>query len=97
MKRIEENEKRLDKINRIILSLDKHLDDFEDIVHDYYLLNNYYGSSEWFKDKDNYEQGKIKNIKAGVLSEDAIWDLDEKTNDLINRMESIIKLFKNKK
>ena len=97
MRRIEENEKRLDKINRVILSLDKHLDDFEDIVHDYYLLNNYYGSREWFKDKDNYEQGKIKNIKAGVLSEDAIWDLDEKTNDLINRMESIIKLFKKRK
>ena len=93
MGRIEENEQRLDYLNTVILSLDKHLDDFEDIIHEYYTLNDYYGSKEWFKDKDDYEKGKIKNIKAGVLSEDAVWDLDEKTRDLINRMDGIVKLF----
>lgn len=93
MGRIEENERRLDKLNTVILSLDKHLDDFENIIHDYYALNEYYGSKKWFKDKSDFEKRKIKNTKAGVLSEDAIWNLDENVRDLINRMDQIIKLF----
>lgn len=93
MRRIEENERRLDNLNIVIQSLDKHLADFENIIHEYHALNEYYGSKEWFKDKKDFEKGKIKNIKAGVLSEDAIWDLDEKTRDLINRMDKIVILF----
>ena len=97
MGRIEENEKRLDELNSIVISLDKHLDDFEDTIHEYYSLNEYYGSKNWFKDKEDFEKGKIKNIKAGVLSEDAVWDLNEKTKDLINRMDGIVKLFNENK
>ncbi len=96
MGRIEDNEKRLDSLNKIVLSLDKHLDDFEDVIHDYFELNKYYGSKEWLKDKEDFENGKIKNTKAGVLSEDAVWDLDERTRDLLTRMEGIIKLFEEK-
>lgn len=93
MGRIEENENRLDNLNSIVLSLDKKLDDFEDSIQEYVTLNKYYGSKKWFKDKEDFEKGKIKNVKAGVLSEDAVWDLDEKTRDLINHMEKIVKQF----
>ena len=96
MGRIEENEERLDKLNESVLALDKDLDSFEDLIHEYYSLNEYYGSKEWLKDKDDFEKGKIKNVKAGVLSEDAVWNLDENVKDLIIRMEGIIKLFENK-
>ena len=92
MGRIEENENRLDTLNEVVLSLDKHLDDFEDIIHEYYSLNEYYGSKEWLKDKEDFESGKIKNVKAGVLSEDAVYDLDERVKDLLTRMEGIVKL-----
>ena len=92
MGRIEENEKRLDTLNEIVLSLDKHLDDFEDVIHEYYSLNEYYGSEEWLKDKEDFESGKIKNVKAGVLSEDAVYDLDDRVKDLLTRMEGIVKL-----
>ena len=97
MKRIEINEQRLDKLNNVVSSLDTELDNFEKILSQYYKLNKYYGSKEWFEDKNDYEKGKIKNIKAGVLSEDAIWDLDEKTHDLINRMDKIVKRFNENK
>ena len=97
MGRIEENEERLNNLNSAILNLDKHLDEFEDIIHEYYTLNEYYGSKEWLKDKEDFENGKIKNVQAGVLSEDAVWDLDEKTRDLINRMDGIVKLFNHDK
>lgn len=92
MGRIEENEKRLDTLNEIVLSLDKHLDDFEDVIHEYYTLNEYYGSEDWLKDKEDFESGKIKNVKAGVLSEDAVYDLDDRVKDLLTRMEGIVKL-----
>jgi len=97
MGRIEENEKRLDDLNKVVLSLDKHLDDFEDLIHEYYTLNEYYGSKEWLKDKEDFESGKIKNVKAGVLSEDAVYDLDERIKDLTTRMEGIVSLMESKK
>ena len=95
MGRIEENEERLDKLNESVLALDKDLDSFEDLIHEYYSLNEYYGSKEWLKDKDDFEKGKINNVKAGVLSEDAVWNLDENVKDLLTRMKGIIELFDN--
>ncbi len=97
MGRIEDNEKRLDKLNIIVNDLEKNLDDFEKNIPEYFKLNKYYGSKEWFKDKKDFEKGKIKNIKAGVLSEDSVWDLVEKTNELITRMDEIIKIFNDNK
>jgi hypothetical protein len=97
MGRIEDNEKKLDTLNKVVLSLDKHLDDFEDVIHEYYELNEYYGSKEWLQDKEDFESGKIKNVKAGVLSEDAVWDLDERINDLTIRMSGIIELLEKEK
>ena len=89
MGRIETNEKRLDSLNNVVSNLDKYLDEFEKLIPDYKSLNKYYGSKSWFKDKNDFEKGKIKDIKAGVLSEDAIWNLDENISDLINRMNEI--------
>jgi len=97
MGRIEENEKRLDNLNKVVLSLDKHLDDFEDVIHEYYELNEYYGSKEWLQDKEDFENGKIKDVKAGVLSEDAVWNLDERITDLTTRMSGIIELLEKEK
>jgi hypothetical protein len=97
MGRIEDNEKRLDTLNKVVLSLDKHLDDFEDVIHEYYELNEYYGSKEWLQDKEDFENGKIKDVKAGVLSEDAVWDLDERISDLTTRMSGIIELLEKEK
>ena len=96
MGRIEDNEKRLDDLNKVVLSLDKHLDDFEDIIHEYYDLNEYYGSKEWLQDKEDFENGKIKDVKAGVLSEDAVWNLDERIKDLLTRMNGIVELLEKK-
>ena len=56
-----------------------------------YLLNNYYGSKNWIKDKESFENGKVANIKAGVLSEDAVWNMLEDINDLLNEMKIILK------
>ena len=91
MNRIEKNEKRLDDLNELALTLEEDLDKLEGSIKEYQLLNKYYGSKNWFKDKEDFEKGKIKNIKAGVLSEDAVWNLDEKISEILVRMDSIIK------
>ena len=91
MNRIEKNKKRLDDLNEIASKIEEDLDKLEDSIKEYQLLNKYYGSKNWFKDKEDFEKGKIKSVKAGVLSEDAVWNLDEKISEIFVRMDSIAK------
>jgi len=88
--RITKNEERLDIINECIKEMKTALSNMKSIQKDLSLLNKYYGSKNWFKDKEAYEQGKIPKIKAGVLSEDAIWNMNEEYKDLIMEMKEMI-------
>ena len=89
--RIKENEERLDCVIVSIKKLDKALTDFKRNKNNIKKLDKYYGSKDWFKDKELYESGKIKNIKAGVLSEDAVWDMLEDIDLLMTQMKKIVK------
>ena len=91
IERIIRNEERLDKIKDNVDCLQKELEIFKSNKKDLYLLNNYYGSKNWIKDKESFENGKVANIKAGVLSEDAVWNMLEDINDLLNEMKIILK------
>lgn len=94
MKRIIDNEKRLDDITSFLNTFSSDLDKFEEIIKEYHLLNRYYGSKNWFNDKEDYEKGYYPELKAGVLSEDAVWNLDDDMGVCITRMDSIIKRIK---
>lgn len=89
--RITKNEERLDNILESIKELEKALEIFKNNQKNIKLINKYYGSKNWFKDKEYYEQGKISNIKAGVLSEDAVWNMLDDIKDITNEMKMIIK------
>ena len=91
--RITKNEERLDKLSSNIKELEVALENFKTSKKDFDLLNKYYDSKNWIKDKDAYENGSIPKVKAGVLSEDAVWNLNEDINDLIKDMKSIVKMF----
>ena len=91
--RITKNEERLDKLSSNIKELEVALENFKTSKKDLDLLNKYYDSKNWIKDKDAYENGSIPKVKAGVLSEDAVWNLNEDINDLIKDMKSIVKMF----
>ena len=91
--RITKNEELLDSISSTIVETNKALEELKSIKEKIELLNKYYGSKEWFKDKEDLESGKISNIKAGVLSEDAVWNMNEELADTIKEMKDIIKLF----
>lgn len=94
--RITENEEKLDKIVAIVKRLDSALADFELIKEDVKAINVYYGSPDWFADKEKYEQGLLNNVKAGVLSEDAVWDVDVNIKELLEKMSDILDLYKHK-
>ncbi len=91
IERIAKNEERLDRISLNIKKLEEALNEFKSNKKDLYLLNKYYGSKNWFKDKKSYEEEKTPRIKAGVLSEDAVWNLNEDIDDIIKEMKAIIK------
>ena len=80
--RISKNEERLDKLLLNIKQLEKALENFKASKKDLDLLNKYYGSKNWLKDKESYENGSIPKVKAGVLSEDAIWNLLADSHEL---------------
>ena len=89
--RITKNEERLDKILLNIKNLGEELDKFNINIKEIKELNKYYGSNEWFDDREAYDNNIIPKIKAGVLSEDAIWNMNEEISYLIKEMKKSIK------
>ena len=75
-------ETKLNNSNKIIKELEKQLNQLKKIQKDINELNKYYGSKEWYKDLEDYEKNKLKNINVGILSEDAIYDLINKNKEL---------------
>ena len=92
------SESRIDRIKKMEAILDEanaSLDELETAVSRYADLQNkiekleaYYIGGQWRKDYEADEAGKLpKDLKRGVLSEDAVYDL-------LERNKEIYKLFK---
>ena len=93
IERITKNEERLDNAVSCIKEMEITLEKLKKNRKEINLLNKYYGSKNWFKDKELLEAKQI-NVKAGVLSEDAVWNMNEDLKYLIKEMKIIINLFK---
>ncbi len=93
IERINKNEERLDNVLLCIKNLENALKEFKSNKKNIYLLNKYYGSNNWFKDKDAYEKKLIYQVKAGVLSEDTIWNMMDDIHDLLKDMQDIVNKF----
>lgn len=89
IERITKNEERLDKIVNCLQKLEEDLNEFKSLKKDISLVNRYYGSSNWFKDKEAYERNLLPKIKAGVLTEDAVWDMNDDIKDLLKEMKML--------
>ena len=90
IERITKNEERLDKSLDSIKKMAEVLEEFKSNKKNIQLVGKYYGSSNWHKDKKAYENGDIPKIKAGVLSEDAVWNMLDDVRDIILEMKKII-------
>ena len=92
------SESRIDRVKKMETILDEanaSLDELQTAVSRYASLQKkikkleaYYTSSQWRKDYEADEAGKLpKDLKRGVLSEDAVYDL-------LERNKEVYKLFK---
>ena len=97
IERIEKNEELLDGILDNIKKLEIELQNLKNNKTKISIINKYYGSKNWFKDKEAYESNKISKIKAGILSEDTVWNMNENISDLLLEMQEIIKIFSSAK
>ena len=53
-------------------------------------LSRYYGSAEWFADKEDSDNGKLlEKLRGGVLSEDAVYNLLTDYDMLAKQMEEL--------
>jgi hypothetical protein len=91
IKRIEEMERRLDASRKAVDTLAEAFAAYEAVQKDYKKLTEYYGSSRWMADYEADEAGKLPaDLKRGVLSEDAVYDLITENHDLAVRMLKVI-------
>ena len=91
IERIEIMEQYLDGSYEAVRALSEALDRYEAIQPSLRKLSDYYGSTRWMKDFEDDEAGKLpKDLKRGVLSEDAVYDLLTEHHELMLRMSRAI-------
>ena len=90
IRRISRMEEILDKARDIYQKLDGALTEFEAIRADVQELFDYYGSGVWQKDYEDDEAGRIpRDLKRGVLSQDAVYDLMSDHHELKETMRRL--------
>ena len=83
IERITEMEGHLDRCAAAVSGLSAQLDRLEDMLGPMTSLFSYYGSNDWYDDR---EKELPEDIKAGVLSEDLVYDLITDIRDEAFRM-----------
>ena len=91
IERIQEMEACLDASEKAIRELSEALTAFEEVQPQYRKLSDYYGSDQWRQDYEDDEAGKLpRDLKRGVLSEDAVYDLLTENRELLVRMLKLV-------
>lgn len=91
IERIKTMEQHLDRASQAVIRLSAALDDYAEAQGAIRELSAYYGSNDWKQDYADDEQGLLPNdLKRGVLSEDAIWNLLEDSRNLNFRMQELV-------
>ena len=85
--RIARMEQLLEVASRAVKGLAAALDDYKAAQEALRELEAYYGSEEWRQDFAADEAGHLpKEMKRGVLSEDAVWNLLEERDEVESRL-----------
>ena len=89
--RIKKMESYLDESAAAVAELSEALEKYEKVQNKYYKLADYYGSRKWMDDYEADEAGKLPgDLKRGVLSEDAVYDLLTDHSELMARMQRAV-------
>lgn len=83
-------ERRLDAISEATTALSEALDRYIALQDDIEQLDRYYGSEEWRTDFDDDTAGRLpRDLKRGVLSEDAAWNALTEVRELNQRLAEV--------
>ncbi|MCD1148033.1 DUF4298 domain-containing protein [Peptoniphilus sp. KCTC 25270] len=95
--RIKEMETILDNHSKAVEEMELALENFAQAQKAYQVLREYYGSEEFFQDVEDSNCGAIpSDVKCGVLSEDAVFDLIGDNHHLaIEMLELATEILKN--
>lgn len=86
IKRINEMEASMERVNKVVTIIREHLNRLGNLSSDIEKLQDYY-ENEWREDFEADERGELpKDLKRGVLSEDALFDLLEETERYMDCM-----------
>lgn len=85
--RVEEYESKLDRVTMALSEMYAALDEYQRVKGDLDDLREYLDNGQWRKDYEADERGDLpKDLKRGVLTEDAIWDLLEREKEIRDRL-----------
>ena len=80
----------LDKSSKAVRDLQKALDRYLALEEDMRQLELYYTGGQWQRDYDDDEAGKLPgDLKRGVLSEDAVYDLLASRDEVMDTIRKI--------
>ena len=88
IKRVRQMETLLNRVSIAVKRLSAALDKYEEVQDAIAVLNDYYGGDLWRNDFVDDEAGLLPNdLKRGVLSEDAVWNLLSDYDELNSRLQ----------
>lgn len=87
IERITDMEQRFNRVDEALRALEIAMDTIISLENDILELDAYYSGDEWKADFRSDELGLLpQDLKRGVLSEDAIWDLLGRVDGIKHRM-----------
>ena len=90
IERITYMEQMLDEATEAVSSLSEALEKYSAVQDKLQELIAYYSSEQWRQDFDDDSAGKIpKDLKRGVLSEDAVYNLLSGITDLKKQLQEL--------
>lgn len=85
--RIQQMEQHLDRASEAVMQLSAALENYEEAQKSIRQLADYYSSDDWRNDFEADEAGLLpRELRRGVLSEDAIWNVLSDSRELNARM-----------
>ena len=98
IERIKQMELYLDRASSAVMQLSAALDNYIDVQESISALDEYYSSDDWKQDYADDEAGLLPpNLRRGVLSEDAVWNLLSDTKEMnIRLLETGLEILKKK-
>lgn len=90
LERIQAMEQALNEAMPAVAALQNALERYKEILPKIKMLARYYESELWMKDFEDDSAGKLPaDLRRGVLSEDALWNLLSDTDQLREAMGAV--------